>query len=744
MMKSLLVLSLLLSALWGMGIDIVRDGKAVAPVYIEAAAPVADRNAAAELVAYVKRMTGVELPVVHELPTAGNRILIGSSKPVQEIAGIGDFAKLRADEILLLSPDSRTLIIAGEGHRGALYAVYSLLEICGVRFWSPTLEFVPSVKELSVKEMNHRYAPPFALRESFSETAKQGRSWCAKVKLNGDMWLPEIPEASGGSRKMDMRQSLANDYLKAKDFFATHPEWYAWREKENARSPKQICMTNHQALEQLVKEVKRDLAAEPDREFISVALPDNDIGCECANCKKIQQEQKSFSALSIYCANFVAKAIAKEFPLVKVVILAYWPTERPPVNMAMEKNCAVVFAMLDRNHGLPPAATARHNPYLEQWRKASHGNVYIWDYYATFGNFMLPMPNLYVMQDAVRTYRDFQVQGVLAQLPWGSLAEFEELRTWLLAQLLWNPDLDGKKLIAEYLDGCYGKAAPFVQQYIDLLEHAKLRQKNTWIGVYSEKTDHWLRPGDILAARKLFADAAAAAADNPGQVRRVRQLFASVQLVSILRYQDIAKEARKDRVSLPAYFELVDDLKKMGDEFRCDTYKEWDSFSNLIKRLQSVKPDSAAVLTPGTVETRLTGDALTGNQAQSMTENGNSFLRLNLNSEELAFPWMNLAAGSVFGEISENLAGIWQVWVTLRVAVTGEAVPDGAYLGIYAPEEIFRCSFPSGSTKSDWQTVSLGEWNLPPKSRIWIMPGVFARNVQIDVKEIRLAPPAKN
>jgi hypothetical protein len=54
----------------------------------------------------------------------------------------------------------------------------------------------------------------------------------------------------------------------------------------------------------------------------------------------------------------------------------------------------------------------------------------------------------------------------------GTLSEFKELRTYLIAKLLWNPDLNVDSLINDFLKGYYGKAAPFIRSYIDRMHDA--------------------------------------------------------------------------------------------------------------------------------------------------------------------------------------------------------------------------------------------------------------------------------
>ena len=60
----------------------------------------------------------------------------------------------------------------------------------------------------------------------------------------------------------------------------------------------------------------------------------------------------------------------------------------------------------------------------------------------------------------------------------GRHAEFAELKNWLLAKWMWNPELPAGPLLDRFFSGYYGAAAPYVRQYFDEL-HALSRDTRT-------------------------------------------------------------------------------------------------------------------------------------------------------------------------------------------------------------------------------------------------------------------------
>jgi len=71
----------------------------------------------------------------------------------------------------------------------------------------------------------------------------------------------------------------------------------------------------------------------------------------------------------------------------------------------------------------------------------------------------------------VKFFRDHRVVGLFEQGAYQSRhAEFAELRAWVLAKLLWNPDRDIEALYDDFFAGYYGPAAKPIRQYFRELQ----------------------------------------------------------------------------------------------------------------------------------------------------------------------------------------------------------------------------------------------------------------------------------
>ena len=733
-MKSKILKGALAGAILGcMGVEALEITPDTQIVLSEKAVP-AEKTAADMLQKYLKKITGHKLKIVSTVAGDGNRILIGNDAASQVLKGI-DMNRLEPDEVMYDTVDDKTLAIAGARPRGTLYAVYSLLENeFGVRFFTPDFEVVPQREKPVLENLYYHYAPPFRSREVHAEHVLKDHEYYTKLRLNSAMCREKIPVEFGGFHQMDMAHSLGNEFLSRQTWFKTHPEYFSWRRKSGKREDHQLCLSNPKVIDEIVKQALNVMEKGPERNFISIGNSDNGNLCECAECEKLYRQYKTKGAGAWIAANAVARAIRVKYPRARVMFQAYWTTERPPENLKLEPNIRVTLAMIDRNHGIPPSATARHDVYLRRYNELTKDNVFFWDYYADFTNFLIPTPNTDVIPHAMKTYRKFGLHGGFVQLPFGSLGDFVDYRTWLTSQLLWNPDQDAGKLKQEFFTHFYGSAAAQMLAYLDLLHTARDR-KRIWISCFTEKTDHWLKPDDIFRINCLFAEALKATEKELPAHEHVRKAEAGVVLVNILRYRELSNLYAQKKIKFPDRESLIRKLEALGTEFKCGAYKEWDGFGNLIKRLREadISPAPVTASTPGQEEIISSKD-LIGTHCRKEKE----CMVLYPEQEKNGYSWMSKDDGEIAYVIRKEQAGKRNVSLTLRSIPVEGRMDDAAYVGIYAPMEVCRLEVQGTAGDTGFRKIDLGEFELPEGSRIWVMPGICGLIERIEVREITL------
>jgi hypothetical protein len=175
---------------------------------------------------------------------------------------------------------------------------------------------------------------------------------------------------------------------------------------------------------------------------------------------------------------------------------------------------------------LPETATGAAFVHdMEGWSAISN-NIFVWDYGINFDNYVSPFPNFHVLQPNMQLFKKNGVTMHFSQIAGTKGGDFSDLRSYIVAKLMWNVDLNVDSLTQDFLTGYYGEAAaPYLYRYLKLREGALIGSgKPLWI--YDTPVTHkegMLKPAMIELYKQLFDKAEAASADNPTALARVRE-----------------------------------------------------------------------------------------------------------------------------------------------------------------------------------------------------------------------------
>ena len=209
----------------------------------------------------------------------------------------------------------------------------------------------------------------------------------------------------------------------------------------------QPCLTDPAVYETVLKNVRAWLDSNRNATIISVSPNDsytNQAGCQCANCKALDDQYGSPMGSLLTFVNRIARDIREDYPQVYVETLAYHYTQTPPVGLVAEDNvlirlCPSACCMVHGIAGCEQGDTFRAD--LTAWSKICK-NLSIWHYSVNFGNYLLPLPNLFSIYDDVQLYLQNGVVSIFDEAAYNSrTGEFEELRSYLFSKLMWNPDM---------------------------------------------------------------------------------------------------------------------------------------------------------------------------------------------------------------------------------------------------------------------------------------------------------------
>ena len=201
--------------------------------------------------------------------------------------------------------------------------------------------------------------------------------------------------------------------------------------------------------------------------------------CQCDSCRAVDEEAGSPAGTMVRFVNAVAEAVEKEFPDVLIETLAYQYTRKAPKHARLRHNVVPCLCTIECEF----ARSLDKSPYpqniafrkdIEEWSSQTD-SLYIWDYVTDFAHYPKPFANILCLQDNIRFFIRNGAKMLFEQGAYqGSHGDFAELKAWLLAKWMWNPNLDLDVLLDEFLPGYYGAGAPYVREYLEELHRVQL------------------------------------------------------------------------------------------------------------------------------------------------------------------------------------------------------------------------------------------------------------------------------
>jgi hypothetical protein len=485
------------------------------PIVVAADASEAEQYAAGELAAVLGRMTGAAFAQTNAAPAEGPAIVLTFDPALG-----GEAYRLRADV------RARRLHITGGRPRGVLYGVYGLLEDrLGCRWYTREVEKIPRVDALSVPaRLDVRGAPPLEYREVYWREATDG-DWAARNRLNSSS--ARLEARHGGKVAYGTFVHTFEKILPVEKNFEAHPEWFSMIDGKRVAGRTQLCLSNPEVLARAIAAVREWIRANPKATIFSVSQNDWRNPCACPACKAVDDAEGSPAGSLLKFVNAVAEAIGKDHPHVAIDTLAYQYTRKPPRTVKPLPNVIVRLCSIECcfSHPLDVCHEASNRSFMEDlrgWNKLT-SRLYVWDYTTDFAHYLLPFPNLDSLDDNVRTFAAHGVVGIFEQGNSTGGGELGELRSWVLAKLLWDPSLTSEALIREFVDGVYGPAAPAVRRYLDL-RRAAARRANNHVRIYDGFDRPDLAPDDLRAWNAALEEAECAAAGDAALASRIERL----------------------------------------------------------------------------------------------------------------------------------------------------------------------------------------------------------------------------
>jgi hypothetical protein len=526
---------------------LVENGKAKGRIVV-AASNKADNTAAAVLQDFVQRISGCRLAIVHnERPQKGD-VAIGNEGHDKVVAA----KQLTEDGFSLTNRNGVVQIVSGGG-KGTVYGVITLLErFMGVNYWGEN--------ECSFAKAQTIVLPEFDIAENPGFRYRQSQNYAMATDTLYKLWMRlELPnEVFAGGYWVH----TFNRIIPAQKYGAAHPEYYSFYNGErHPGAAGQWCLSNPDVLEICAAQLDSIFKANPDKHIISVSQNDgNFTNCQCDKCKAIDDYEGALSGSLIHFLN----KLADRFPDKEISTLAYLYTMKPPLHVKPRANINIMLCSIDSDREVSLTENASGQEFmraLEGWSRLTD-NIFVWDYGINFDNYLVPFPNFHILGENIRIFKAHHATMHFSQIASIRGGDFAEMRTWLVAKLMWNPQADTDSLMQVFLNGYYGEAAPYLYRYIKMMEGALLGSgQRLWI--YDSPVTHkhgMLKPELMRRYNALFDKAEAATANDSVRLARVQRSRLPLQYSAL----DIARTERKmDAADITRQLELFEQRVKL-------------------------------------------------------------------------------------------------------------------------------------------------------------------------------------
>lgn len=548
----------------------------VSCIVLGSAASSSEQWAAAELQRWLHEIGGQYLPILHtDSPPEVNKIMLGYSQFVQDATG--EAAPGEYDESFHYFSKGENIFIYGGRQRGTMYGVMAFLENeFGCRWYTPLVSVIPKRSQLLFGSYDHRESPGIRVRNDFYFEAFDPQ-WAARNRMNGRLEFSDQPAVQPGGVESYWAVHTFYPLMPPEEFFDKHPEYYSLINGKRTHDRAQLCLSNAAVLKIMTERVKKQMREHPQYRIYCVSQNDWYNPCQCNRCQALVKKFGTESGIMIWFVNQVAEAVEKEFPDKFIGTLAYQYTRKPPANIHPRQNVVVRLCPIEACVAHSLESCPQNKSFLDDMQTwaAISPHLYIWDYVVNFGNYITPYPNFAVLQPNIKTFRDNKSIGIMEQAAYQSRGgEFSELKAYLIAKLLWNPECNTEEVINDFMYGYYGRAGKYIQQYFNMLQG--LVTPDTHIHIGLKANDKIFNDKFIDSASVLFNNAIIVA-ENETMLSRVK--LASLQLLYLkcLRHP---VASRNDGT----YHELLEITRKEGITYFAEDARSMERFKKFMEK----------------------------------------------------------------------------------------------------------------------------------------------------------------
>lgn len=546
-------------------------------IAIPKSASVVEKTVSGELAEYIEKVYGVKLSIVSESEAGERAIYVGHTDYAKSHSYVGN-----STEHWMVCADGKNIVLTGgltNKDRGVSYSVYHFLEdVVGIRWWTWFEEYIPQADTLAIPDDYKNGGTPYfeyrnivdTLRPIYYPYVLRNRlnSWTDTTRMD----LISDPEfTSRGCIKYIAPPHSSHTvprWIPIDDYYDEHPEWFAYDKLTDSRprTPQHstlYCLKNPGFIEFTAKKVMdqieecKRLSAEYGIDmpcYFDVTLSDAQGHCECDECCKAV-EKGGRTGYVLQYVNEVAKIVGKKYPGIMLHTEAYWDHIEPPLDDTMPaKNVLLTYADLkvDLLRDIASETNKKGKRDFDVWAEKfanTDASLYIWDFaLQQYPNCM--MPYFLKFPKNFRYFCDHGIKGFFVEHQVKHTSDFWTMTQWLLIRMMEDPLQDFDALVDDFTTRYYGAAAPYIKEYIGLLEE-NLEDNACRIMVFEQALiSNYVNYKTMKEGMKLLLAAEKAVEDDALRLRRLHTVMSCFYRTLALRYEEFETIAKRKNESI--------------------------------------------------------------------------------------------------------------------------------------------------------------------------------------------------
>jgi hypothetical protein len=483
-------------------------------------------------------------------------ILTTKSETITKTLNINHKLNQLRQDGFILKIDRHQITIVGENRRGLFYGLFALLERLGYRFLSKDFTYTP--KQLkALKTGIYLENPHFFYREIF---VAESDDWvfATACRLNGR--LGHRTTRSYQPDPLPKGRNIFNQFLP-----------HTLVKDDSLHCNGQLHFSNP-----LVRKIAATRISEKLSEIFFdkedyIYLQHEDVN---SYCRKDGSTTVQATTAFVKYTEYIANELRKSFPYAHFMLEAYqWSRTPPPSLSPLPQNLSVMFSTIEADFAKP--LTQQPNRAilkdLKKWGTYSN-DVIVWHYITNFSGYMQPYPTILSVAEDIRQLSKYDhITGIFLQGAYETEgSEFANLRIWVYAKLLWNPDQNPQQLIETFCDYYYAEASKYVLRYLHTLSHL-VQKMDQSLMLKTPPNASYLSEREIDYLESIL-DEGEKHLSNPVFQKHLDEVYANLDYIRILNSTDPQKRAKSIR-RFRKYLDTHQSITHYAEGSRIDALK---------------------------------------------------------------------------------------------------------------------------------------------------------------------------